>query len=224
MSVTKFVPALRYKSLTGLYDFFLRITFPEKKIKQALIDQCSFKTDERILDFGIGTATLSLMIKQQFPSINITGIDVDSKILEIAKNKVKGNVNLLQYDGSHIPLPDESIDKILSSLVFHHIATANKKIVLKELYRVLKPGGEFHIADFGKANNLYSKLAFGIFRRIDGEENTRINAMGLLPSFISDAGFSDTQETTNFNTAFGTVVLIKATKHEPEPFSNHTAI
>jgi ubiquinone/menaquinone biosynthesis C-methylase UbiE len=224
MSNNTYIPALRYNWLTRFYDFLMGNTFPEKKIKQALIEQCFFEGYERILHFGVGTATLSIMAKQQFPSIKITGIDVDSKILEIAKNKVNGKVQVLQYDGSHILLPDRSIDKIISSLVFHHISTANKKIVLKELQRVLKPRGELHIADFGKGNNLYAKLTFRIFRRMDGEENTRVNASGLLSSFISDAGFSDIQETTNFNTAFGTVVLIKAAKHEPEPFASNPTI
>lgn len=212
MSSSSYIPALRYNWLTKFYDFFLGITFPEKKIKQALIEQCSFTSNEGVLDFGVGTATLSLMIKQQFPSIKITGIDVDSKILEIAKNKVNDKIALIQYDGSHIPFPDESIDKIVSSLVFHHIPTANKKIILKELYRVLKPGAELHSADFGKANTLYTKIAFAIFRRMDGEENTRVNAKGLLPQFIAEAGFSNVYESSIFNTAFGTIVLIKSKK------------
>ncbi len=210
MSDTNYIPALRYNWLTKFYDRLLDVTFPERKIKQALIDECAFRDNENVLDFGVGTATLSIMIKQQFPSISITGIDVDSKILEIAKNKVNDNVQLVQYDGSHIPLPDDSIDKIVSSLVFHHIPTLNKKIVLKELYRVLKSSGELHIADFGKAANLYTKAAFGIFRRFDGEENTRVNAMGLLPQFIKEAGFDNVEITKSFNTAFGTVNLIKA--------------
>lgn len=214
MNNTKYIPALRYNWLTKFYDSLLSITFPEKKIKQTLINQSSFTGNENILDFGVGTATLSIMIKQQFPSISIVGIDVDSKILDIAKNKVNGNVQLLQYDGSYILLPDRSIDKIVSSLVFHHISTANKKIILKELHRVLKPNGELHIADFGKANNLYAKLAFGIFRRIDGEENTRANSQGLLSEFIKSAGFTNVKETKYFNTLFGTIKLLSAVKNE----------
>ncbi len=57
-----------------------------------------------------------------------------------------------------------------------------------------------------------TKFAFGIFRRFDGEENTRVNAHGLLPTFISSAGFTNVQQTAYFNTAFGTVALVNATK------------
>ena len=83
---------------------------------------------------------------------------------------------------------------------------------MKEIYRCLKPGAELHIADFGKVSTIYAKLAFGIFRRIDGEENTRINSKGLLPAFIQEAGFEKVEETKQFNTALGTIRLIKAVK------------
>jgi len=214
MNNTNYIPALRYNWLTKFYDSLLSITFPENKIKQALIKQCSLSGSESVLDFGVGTATLSIMIKQQFPSISIIGIDVDSKILEIAKNKVNEKIKLLQYDGAYIPLPNKGIDKIVSSLVFHHIPTEDKKIVLKELYRLLKPGGELHIADFGKANSFYAKIAFAIFRRMDGEENTRVNSRGLLSEFIKSAGFTNVKETKYFNTLFGTIKLISAVKNE----------
>lgn len=214
MSETSYIPALRFNRLTRFYDFLLDITFPEKKIKQALINQCAFSGNEKLLDFGIGTATLSLMIKQQFPSVAISGIDVDKKILDIAKKKTGAAVDLQQYDGSNIPFNEGAFDLIVSSLVFHHIPTANKKIVLQELYRVLKPGGGLQIADFGKPQNLYTRLAFGIFRRMDGEENTRVNSKGLLPEYIQKAGFINVEETCYFNTAFGTVKLIRASKNE----------
>ena len=217
MTEQPFIPALRYNWLTHFYDFFLGITFPEKKIKQALIDQCAFNGNERVLDFGVGTATLSVMIKKYYPSIIISGIDVDKKILEIAKNKIAGTgsgMELKNYDGSHIPLQDSFIDKTISSLVFHHIGTEDKRVVLREIYRVLKPGGGLHIADFGKASNIYTKVAFEVFRRFDGEENTRINSKGLLPTFIIEAGFSNVKETKYFNTLFGTVKLISAIKNE----------
>lgn len=215
MAQTDYVPALRYDWLTRFYDFLLAITFPEKKIKKALIKQCGFNDRDEVLDFGTGTATLSIMIKQQYPSLSLKGIDVDKKILEIAERKVHAaglHIDLIQYDGSHIPLTDASIMKVVSTLVFHHIPTENKKIVLKEICRVLKPGGELHIADFGRAKTIYTKIAFEVFRRIDGEENTRVNSKGLLPQFIRDAGFRSVTQTIDFNTAFGAVTLIKAVK------------
>lgn len=224
MAERSFIPALRYNWLTKFYDFLLGITFPEKKIKHALIKQCMFNGNENLLDFGTGTATLSLLIKQQYPNISVTGIDVDGKILEIAREKGGSVIQLQQYDGSHIPFAENTFDKIISSLVFHHIPTTNKKVVLRELYRILRPGRELHIADFGKAKNLYTKLAFGIFRRMDGEENTRVNSRGLLPDYIQNAGFRNVEETRYFNTLFGTIKLIRAIKNEQPTLPNHSAV
>ncbi len=164
------------------------------------------------MDFGVGTATLSLMIKEQYPEVSIIGVDIDNKILEIARKKADNKITLLNYDGKSIPFGNNYFDKIVSSLVFHHIPTQHKSILLNELLRVVKPEGKLIIADFGKPANWYTKLAFAIFRRFDGEENTRINAKGLLPKIISTAGFINVQQTAYFNTAFGTVVLLKATK------------
>ena len=87
MPSKSYIPALRFNWLTRFYDLLLGLTFPEKKIKQALIDQCRLAGQERILDFGTGTATLSLMIKQQYPDVAVTGIDVDYKILNMAQKK-----------------------------------------------------------------------------------------------------------------------------------------
>lgn len=212
MPSKSYIPALRFNWLTRFYDLLLGLTFPEKKIKQALIDQCQLAGQERILDFGTGTATLSLMIKQQYPDVAVTGIDVDYKILNMAQKKAGSLIQLWKYDGTRMPFTESSFDIIVSSLVFHHIATVNKKNVLQDLYRIVKPGGKLHIADFGKAHNLYTKLAFGIFRRFDGEENTRVNSKGQLQDYIEKAGFKNVNETRYFNTLFGTIKLIQASK------------
>lgn len=210
----KYVPALRFKALTKLYDRLLSVTFQEKKIKQALINQLQINGTETVLDFGCGTGTLAIMIKEQFPSVNIVGIDVDAEIIAIAEKKIKAkglSIPLKKYDGESLAfLGHQQFDRIVSSLVFHHIPTTTKRNVLSQLYRITKPGAELHIADFGKPKNLYTKAAFGLLRRFDGVENTSVNVEGLLPHFIKGGGFKEIQVTQSFNTAFGTVELIKA--------------
>ena len=63
-----------------MYDFFLNVTVPEKRIKQALIDLASIHSNSIVLHFGCGIATLTIMIKQMSPEANLTGIDVDMAI------------------------------------------------------------------------------------------------------------------------------------------------
>lgn len=211
----QFIPALRFKPLTRLYDFIMGVTFPVKKIKCALLEQGDLENGYEVLDFGCGTATFLIMGKQQYPEINFSGLDVDDEILKIAGTKVKKqniNVELVRYDGGHFPIADKLFDRIFSTLVFHHLSTKNKKISLSEIFRVLKDDGELHIADFGKAKNGATRLLFHFFRFFDGLENTSLNAKGKLMEMIREAGFSNVQSLNNFNTAFGMVELIKAKK------------
>lgn len=211
---TNYIPALRFKPLTRLYDFFLSATFPERKMKQALINQLQLQGTETVLDFGCGTATLAIMIKEQFPSVSIIGVDVDAEIIGIAENKIRSKglgIALNKFDGESLAfLADQQFDKVVSSLVFHHIPTSTKRNILSQLYRIIKPGGALHIADFGKPGTLYTKVAFGLLRRFDGVENTSVNAEGLLPQYIENGGFQEAAILQSFNTVFGTVDLIRA--------------
>ncbi len=119
-------------------------------------------------------------------------------------------IQLKKYDGENLSfIGNQHFDKIVSSLVFHHLPMDTKRKVFSQLYQLIKPEGELHIADFGKAKTVYTKIAFEIFRRFDGEENTRINAKGLLPDFIKGGGFTEVEFLKSYNTAFGTVDLLK---------------
>ena len=88
MAKTKFIPALRFKWLTPLYDFLIGMTMPEMKIKRYLIEAASIN-DTTILDFGCGTGTLTIMAKETSPGSKVTGIDIDVQILNKAIQKVK---------------------------------------------------------------------------------------------------------------------------------------
>jgi len=210
---TKYIPALKYDWLTGFFDPVIRLTMPERQFRTALILQADLKPGHRVLDFGTGTAALSLLAKQLAPQSEITGVDVDEKIIGIARGKIKAaeaEISIDRYDGGRLPYPDGHFDKVISSLVLHHLTKEQKDRSLKEIRRVLNSGGELHVADWGEARTAANRFLFLPVQLLDGFESTADNVKGLLPMRIADAGFSDVRETKTFSTIFGTLSLYQA--------------
>lgn len=215
MRQAKFIPALRFKWLTPLYDFFISITMPERKIKQALIETANIPAGIKVLDFGCGTATLTIMTKQSSPGAKVTGIDIDTEILDKAAKKIKEeklDIFLLDYDGKHLPFQRNAFDRIISCLVFHHLDTDIKQTMLAEIFRVMNKDGQLLIADFGRSKSWVQRTLFNIIRGLDGFKSTDANARGLLPEMITDAGFENVEIKHRFGTVFGEVQIINAEK------------
>lgn len=172
MEKREFIPALRFSWLTNIYNPLIAFTMPELKFKSALIKQANILPDHKVLDFGVGTATLSLLLSKKQPDCYIDGVDVDEKILGIAKEKIdeqNAKITLTKYDGLKLPYPDKTFDRVITSLVFHHLDSQQKNNSLLEIKRVLKSDGELHIADWGKSSSFFNENAvlFGaIFRWI----------------------------------------------------------
>jgi ubiquinone/menaquinone biosynthesis C-methylase UbiE len=83
---------------------------------------------------------------------------------------------------------------------------------LREVFRVLKRGGELHIADWGLPANFLMRIASCAIELLDGAETTSDNFKGLLPSFVAEARFRETEEVRHFDSLFGTIRLLKAKK------------
>ena len=215
MEQAKFIPALRFKWLTPLYDFFIILTMPEKKIKQALIETANIPAGVKVLDFGCGTATLTMMVKEIYPEAKVTGIDVDRKIVDRAIQKIKEKklgIFLLVYDGKQLPFQRNAFNRIVSCLVFHHLDTETKQKSLTEIFRILSKDGQLHIADFGRSKSWVQRTLFNSIRGLDGFKSTDANAKGLLPELISDAGFENVVIKKRFKIMFGEVQIISAEK------------
>lgn len=212
---TSYSHALRYKILTDLYDPVVAWTCREKTFKRALLQQALRSTGTRILDVGCGTATLAIMLKQQRPDVEAVGIDGDEDILRIAAKKAAKSGVKLQLDQGlsyEMAYADGDFDKALSSFFFHHLNHEEKGGTLREIHRVLKPGGELHIADWGKPANLLLRTGFLIVQLLDGFQTTWANVQGLLPDYISGAGFTDVKENGQVITPLGSVSLYEARK------------
>ncbi len=211
----RYVPALGYGFLTALYDPVVRLTTRERTFKRALIKQAGICGTQRVLDLGSGTGTLTLWIKEAHPGAQVTGVDGDPKIIEIAKRKALGAGIQVSFDraiAAALPYPDEAFDRVLSSLFFHHLSRAQKSAALVEAFRVLKPDGELHVADWGKPANPLMGALFMSIRLLDGFDNTAENARGELPELFLSAGFRRAAKRRAFPTVFGTLALYSAIK------------
>lgn len=213
-SEAKYIPAFGVEKLTRLYDRLIRWTMPELQIKSELIHQSRLQTGEHILDLGCGTGTLLLLINIAHPEVELFGMDGDPKILKIAHEKaVKAhvNVNLTSGMAFNLPYNGHSFERVFSTLVLHHLTTKNQQLAMQEVFRVLKPNGEFHIADFGKPHN---QMAFLISLVVQRLEEVSDNIKGSLPEMLIASGFESVEETAQYMTVFGTVRSIRARKQK----------
>jgi ubiquinone/menaquinone biosynthesis C-methylase UbiE len=211
----QYIPALRFEWLTCFYDPVSRWTLRESTFKGRLLELAQIERGHRVLDLGCGTGTLALLIKSDRPRAQVIGLDADPKVLEIARAKAaRAGLEITLDHGMafELPHPDNSFDRVVSSLLFHHVTRENKVRTLKEAFRVLRPGGELHVADWGKSRKWLMRIAFLWVQLLDGFETTADNVSGLLPELFRAAGFEEVRETAQYATIVGTLSLYSARK------------
>lgn len=216
----RYIPALEYRFLTPIYDPIIAITCREKTFKGQLLGQAELKPGYRVLDVGCGTGTFAINMKKGIPEAEIICIDGDRQILSIAKGKSKrhrAEVRFYCCFSTQLPFLGNSFDRVVSSLFFHHLSKSQKIATIREIYRVLKPGGQLHVADWGRSTNKFMRSLFFFIQLLDGFHTTTDNLKGLLPEIIKDCGFNSVKIRNNFSTIFGTMTLYSAVRpHSPE--------
>ena len=208
----RYIPALNQHWLTPAFDWAISGMMPERLLKRRLIEQACIEPGQHVLDLGAGTGTLTIMAKQAQPEAAIVGLDGDPDVLAIARRKAAVAGLEIEFDhglATQLPYEDGCFDRVLSSLVFHHLSTEAKHAALREVWRVLRHGGQLHLLDFGKPQNaLAGAIAFVLGRL----EPTDDNIQGLLPAMFSEAGFESVTQTAQQLTAIGTLAFYRGTK------------
>ena len=205
-----FIPALGYRRLTPVYDPLIRWVMREGRFKNRLIDQADVRPGMRVLDLGCGTGTLAIMVKRRQPTAEIVGLDPDPEMLDRARSKADRAGVEIKFDqgfASDLPYLDRSFDRVLSSMMTHHLTPDMKQQAFTEVLRVLRPGGQFHIVDFGPARNPTMRVMATIMRRL---EQTEDNFAGRLPGILIGAGFHEVREAGSMATALGPLTFLGA--------------
>ena len=168
---------------------------------QAMIAAIQAQAGQRILDVASGTGEPALSLAQQFKGVEVVGSDAAAGMVAVANAKVKKlgleNIRFENMPGDKLDYPDASFDHIMCrfGLMFFEDPLAG----LKEMRRLLKPGGRFAFAVWHTAETMHMmRWSHEAFKGKLPENQlppldviTRLGKAGYFESLLKQAGFSE---------------------------------
>ncbi len=178
--------------------------------RRALLEQAGVRSGQRVLDVGCGTGSLVVLIKRLHPDVDVVGLDPDPKALARARRKAEREAVSIRLDrgfSDELPYPAASFDLVFSSLMFHHLATEERGPTLREIRRVLKPGGFLHLLDFGAresgAHGLLARLLHSHARLADNTEDG-------IRALMKEAGLANAEKVGQRSMLFARLAYFRA--------------
>jgi SAM-dependent methyltransferase len=141
-----YVPAAGRDWLLPGYDLLTRVLGMHPAY-DALITQAELFAGARVLEIGCGTGNLTLRAHRAQPDAAVTGIDPDPRALDRARRKVR-NATAVRFEQGYaqaLSHADGAFDRVLSSMMLHHLDPEAKVAAISKAFRVLRPGGSMHI-------------------------------------------------------------------------------
>lgn len=156
-----------FDSIAGKYDFLNRLLSLRIDVlwRNKVVKLLQAHQPQIILDVATGTADLAITLMKLKPK-KIIGLDLSQNMLNIGQQKIQkqglqNTIELVKGDGENLPFENDTFDAITVAFGvrnFEHLEPG-----LKEIYRVLKPGGQFIILEFSKVKTFPLKQFYHLY-------------------------------------------------------------
>jgi tRNA (cmo5U34)-methyltransferase len=150
----------------------------------------------RVLDLGTGDGHLLALARTRCPGAAGVALDASPTMLEAARARFAGDetVRVVEHDLSH-PLPELGrFDAIVSSFSIHHLFDERKRVLMREIFELLEPGGVFvhleHVASPTPELHEAFHVALGTTRADEEDPSDRLVAVETQLGWLRDEGFS----------------------------------
>ncbi len=174
-----------------LYDSISRMAAlsvgGEKRFRHLALQGIKINADTEILDLCCGAGQTTQFLVQY--SKRVTGLDISPVALARASKNVP-QARYVEGLAEDIPLPDQQFDLVHTSAALHEMNPQQLEGIMREVYRVLKPGGIFTLVDFHQPNNLFFGTGLALFMWLFETETAWQLLSTDLPEKLTQAGFT----------------------------------
>ena len=173
-----------------LYDGISRIAAlsvgGEGRFRKLPLQGLTIGSESKVLDLCCGSGQATQVLVKYFQ--DVTGLDISPVSLQRAQRNVP-QAKYVEALAEEIPFPDAQFDLVHTSVAMHEMKPAQLRQILKEVYRVLKPGGVFALMDFHKPSNVLFWPGLSLFLLLFETETSWQLLETDLIELLKDVGF-----------------------------------